>query len=191
MSDDAHWADDSFNATDKGKLAVFFHAEQVQNNFRTKNEQRPVFEEQVFITKLVPGDNHLKIDRKMRDEDKDEFPEAWARWINKSSTRVPGTPIEVWHALTDTQKAEFKFMNIFTVEQFANLPFGSGQKIMGFNELQAKARVFIDAGKDAELIGKIRAEADAKTAALEAKLAELTAMVESLTKPDGKELVSA
>ena len=164
MSEDANWTDESFKATDKGKLVVLFHPVQVENKFKSNLQNRPVFEEQIFITKIVPGDSKLVIDRKLRDSDKDEFPEAWARWERTKSNRIPGMPIESWHSISDTQKAEFKALQIHTVEQFANLPDSAADKIMGFHDLHSKARVFIEAGKDAELMGKIRKETDDKIA---------------------------
>ena len=50
---DANWTNESFMEDNRGKLAVFFHSKQVQNNFKTMTEKRPIFEEKVFLKKLV------------------------------------------------------------------------------------------------------------------------------------------
>jgi hypothetical protein len=181
----ASWTNESFLEDAGGKLVVFFHAQQVPHNHRTKIENRPVFVEKIFITKIVPGDNKLIIDRPMRMEDMEEFPREWALWEQKRQNIVPGTPIESWSILSDTQKAEFKALNIYTIEQFANLPDSNASKIMGFNDLRVKAKAFLSAAQDAELMAKLREETDAKLASQEAEIERLRAMVMDMDKKRG------
>lgn len=184
-SETASWTNESFLEDAAGKLVVFFHAQQVQHNHRSKLENRPVFVEKIFITKIVPGDNKLIIDRPMRQEDMEDFPREWALWEQKRQNVIPGTPIESWSALTDTQKAEFKALNIFTIEQFAGLADSNAVKIMGFNDLREKAKAFISASQDAEIMAKLRAETDAKLASQEAEIERLRAMVMDMDKKRG------
>jgi len=189
----AGWTDESFMESNRGKMAVFFHAVQVQNNFLTAQEKRPIFQERIFLKKLVPGDNTLTIDRPMREQDIEDYPVEWARFEQKKEATVAGTPIEVWTAISETQKAEFKALNIFTIDQFAQLADIVGNKIMGFNDLREKARTFIAASQDSQMFDKIRAETDAKLQAQDVEMAELRAMIAELTaKKSGrpkKELV--
>ena len=190
---DANWTNDSFMEDNRGKMAVFFHAVQVQNNFKTMTEKRPIFEEKVFLKKLVPGDSTLVVDRPMREQDVEDYPIEWARFEQKKEQRVSGTPIDVWSAISETQKAEFKALHIFTIDQFAQLADSVGNKIMGFNDLRDKARAFIAAAKDSAVFDKIRAETDAKLAQQEEEMAQLRELVNQLTaKKSGrpkKELV--
>ena len=189
----AGWTDESFMESNRGKMAVFFHAVQVQNNFLTAQEKRPIFQERIFLKKLVPGDNTLTIDRPMRDQDIEDYPVEWARFEQKKEATVAGTPIDVWTAISETQKAEFKALNIFTIDQFAQLADIVGNKIMGFNDLREKARTFIAASQDLQMFDKIRAETDKKLQAQDVEMAELRAMIAELTaKKSGrpkKELV--
>ena len=189
----AGWTDESFMESNRGKMAVFFHAVQVQNNFLTAQEKRPIFQERIFLKKLVPGDNTLTIDRPMREQDIEDYPVEWARFEQKKEATVAGTPIEVWSAISETQKAEFKALNIFTIDQFAQLADIVGNKIMGFNDLREKARTFIAASQDSQMFDKIRAETDKKLQAQDVEMAELRAMIAELTaKKSGrpkKELV--
>ena len=190
---DANWTNDSFMEDNRGKMAVFFHTVQVQNNFKTMTEKRPIFEEKIFLKKLVPGDSTLVVDRPMREQDIEEYPIEWARFEQKKEQKVSGTPIEVWSAISETQKAEFKALHIFTIDQFAQLADSVGNKIMGFNDLRDKARAFIAAAKDSAVFDKIRAETDAKLAQQEEEMAQLRELVNQLTaKKSGrpkKELV--
>ena len=178
---DANWTNDSFMEDNRGKMAVFFHTVQVQNNFKTMTEKRPIFEEKIFLKKLVPGDSTLVVDRPMREQDIEEYPIEWARFEQKKEQRVSGTPIDVWSAISETQKAEFKALHIFTIDQFAQLADSVGNKIMGFNDLRDKARAFIAAAKDSAVFDKIRAETDAKLAQQEEEMAQLRELVNQLS----------
>ena len=185
----AGWTNDNFMEDTRGKMAVFFHAVQVRNNFKSDAEKRPIFEERIFIKKLVPGDSTLIVDRPMREQDMEDFPIEWARFEQKKEQKVAGTPIDAWSAVSETQKAEFKALNIFTIDQFANLPDVAGDKIMGFNDLRSKARTFIMAAQDSQMMDKIRAEMDKKLKAQETGLAELRAMINKRAGRPKKETV--
>jgi hypothetical protein len=185
----AGWTNDNFMEDNRGKMAVFFHAVQVRNNFKSDAEKRPIFEERIFIKKLVPGDSTLIVDRPMREQDMEDFPIEWARFEQKKEQKIAGTPIDAWSAVSETQKAEFKALNIFTIDQFANLPDVAGDKIMGFNDLRSKARTFIMAAQDSQMMDKIRAEMDKKLEAQEAELAELRAMINKRAGRPKKETV--
>ena len=177
MSEEANWQQQTVEPTagvvTKAATVVLFHTEQVKDNFQTKLQNRPVFREKVFIKILTGGDNLTVIDRPLRELDKEQYAQQWEQWERTRQNRIPGIPIELWHSISDTQKAEFKALNIFTIEQFAQLPDSIASKIMGFHDLRAKAKVFIEAGKDAELMGNIRKEMDQKLAAKDAELDEM------------------
>ena len=181
MQQDANWTNESFMEDNRGKMAVFFHTVQRQNNFKTIAEKRPIFEEKVFLKKLVPGDSTLVVDRPMRETDIEEYPVEWARFQQKKEQRVSGTPIDAWAILSDTQKAEFKALHIYTIDQFAQLADSAGNKIMGFNDLRDKAKAFIAAAQDSQMFDKIRAETDAKLAQQEEEMAQLRALVNELS----------
>ncbi len=181
MQQDANWTNESFMEDNRGKMAVFFHTVQRQNNFKTIAEKRPIFEEKIFLKKLVPGDSTLVVDRPMRETDIEEYPVEWARFQQKKEQRVAGTPIDAWAILSDTQKAEFKALHIYTIDQFAQLADSAGNKIMGFNDLRDKAKAFIAAAQDSQMFDKIRAETDAKLAQQEEEMAQLRALVNELS----------
>ena len=182
---EAGWRNEAFGEEQRGKMLVFFHTVQKKHNFRSEQEKRPIFVPVNHIKKVVPGDTRLVIDRPMREEDKDEFPVEWARFEQKKGAMAVGTPIDAWSEVTDSQKAEFKFLNIFTIDQFSTLPDSAGEKIMGFNELRQKAAAFLEAMKDSGRAARLEAEKaesearfakqDAEMQALKAQLAELIA----------------
>jgi hypothetical protein len=117
----------------------------------------------------------------MRETDMEDYPIEWARFEQKKEQKADGTPIDAWMAINDTQKAEFKALHIFTIDQFAKLPDSAGNKIMGFNDLRAKASAFIGAAQDSQMMDKMRAETDEKLKAQEVEMGELRAMIAELT----------
>lgn len=180
---DASWRNEAFGEQNTGKMFVYFHTVQVKNNFKSKQENRPVFEPRTFIKKLVPGDNSLVIDRPVREGDAEQFPVEYARFEQKREAVAGGTPLSAWTAINETQQAEFRALNIFTVDQFAGLPDSMASKIMGFHDLRTKARSFLLASKDAELVAKAAAEkeaAEARLAAQDAEMAGLKAQIAQL-----------
>ncbi len=181
----AGWATEGFGRPSPSKLAVLFRRVQEKNNFKSTAQGRPVFEEKIYITK-IPADQFLKIDREATAADFEEFRAEYDQFIKTGESRVLGTPLDMWHAITETQRAEFKAAGLVTIEQVANMSDAMLQRYMGGGDLRQKARVFVESGKDAEFVAKIKAEANAEIEALKAQMAEMKAMLEAATAPAGK-----
>lgn len=177
----AGWASDAFKPV-AGQTQVFFRKVQRENAFKTTAAGRPIFDEVIHIVK-IPADPKLRIDRPVRPAEKIQYAKEWAAFEATGESRVLGIPIEHWPHISDTQKAEFKAMKIYTVEQFATLPDSYGNSIMDFQNLRNKARVYVTAGQDAELVAKIKQEASAEVAKMREEMAEMRAMLEAATAP--------
>lgn len=196
MTDRAEWND--FNGkTKNGKTVVHFYERDVQNPVKTLSEGRPIFETKIYIEKICPGDTLNRIDRMMRDTDKQEFPDEWEKFQRKEKHVIEGTPLEAWPQISRIQALEMKAMNIMTVEHLANLADVHAHKIMGFTELKRKAQTFLKAASDSSLFDKMNEDNQAKDAmlkqqseaiaALQTQMAELTAK----KKPGRKAKVDA
>ena len=182
---DANWRDGSFGDGGKGMLYVFFYNKQVKNDYKSKQAGVPKFETRTMIKKLVPADPRVVIDTFATEADYEAFPVEYARFQQKAEARPEGTPIDAWQILSDSQKAEFRALNIFTVEQFANLPDSAGTRIMGFGELRKKARAFVLAQEAGEKLVEMQDKAKAaieKDAEQAKVIAELTARLAALEK---------
>lgn len=126
---------------------VSFYDREVQNQFKSEQEGRPIFEMKCYIKKIPPGDKLLEIDRKATKQDFLRYPQQYDMYLKHQTTPVNGTPLEAWAQITRAQVAEYKALNIFTVEQLAELPDGYGHKIMGFQNWKQKAQAFLMAAK--------------------------------------------
>ena len=125
-------------------LHVQFHVEAVHNEFQSEALGRVVFEDKVFIRIMVPGDKTSIVDRQATPEDKRRFSAQFAKFREDQEQTDTGTPLTMVPWLTPAQAAEYKFFNIFTVEQLAECPDSNGQKFVKFFEHKAKAKGFLE-----------------------------------------------
>jgi len=153
----------------KSKTIILFEERPVPDAVATKRDNAPRFKMRTYITKLTPGDRLLKVERYANDQDKIEFPAEWAAFQKKQEVPLQGTPIDAWPPLNRAQVMEMKAVNIFTVEQLADLSDAHVQKFMGGQMFRTKARDFIKASRSMT-----------NTEDLEKKVKELTEMVEQL-----------
>jgi len=169
MTEQNVWAAD-------GRLWVQFYTRPVENKYKSSQQGRPIFDEVSFVKIIVPGDKNLIIDTKATEEHKHRFPKQWDRYKLGQVQAAEGTPLEAVTWLTVGQVAEFKALNIFTVEQLADVSDQLAQKFMGCFEIRRKAQAFLEAAKGEEATSKLTQELsarDAKIAALEAQMAQL------------------
>jgi hypothetical protein len=172
-------------AQDK-RLHVTFYTKAVQNRSRSQTEGRVVYEEKDYIRIMVPGDRNYELDVPAEPHYQGRFPTQWERYKKGQQERVDGTPLEAWPALNVAQVAELRAMNVFTVDQLANVPDSLAQKMMGNFALRQKAKDFLDAARDSAGATKLAAELaerDVQIAAMQAQLASLTKAMATPPKP--------
>lgn len=162
-------------AAPDGCIAIF-EMRPKEDSAATKREGRPMFVEVPYVTIMVPGDRD-KIERRVREEDKQRFAEQWAQFeATRLSTGTSGTPLDQWPALSVTQRAELVALNIPNVESLAMISDGNLEKLgPGARELRDKAQNFLDFAKDAANPDGVIAQRDAaqeRIRELEATLAE-------------------
>jgi hypothetical protein len=178
------------------RLAVQFYVKPIQNNFRTLEAGRPIFEDVVYVKIFTPGDQLNIIDTPARDDHKARFPMHWAHYQNThgGDSREVGTPLKQWPLLTASQAEELKAIKFFTVEQIANASDAQIQKIgmaggMDVHALRARAQAFLQVAQDtavpqkqAEEIERLKQEAEEREAKHEREMAELREMVQNLAQ---------
>lgn len=162
IGEQAAWAVETVRGVEAAKNTTFVYFEErpVQNNAKSLQEGRPVFDNVIFIVKIPPGDKYNVVDRKASQQDKLNYPEQWERYQKKLEAKMPGTPLEAWPLLARNQVAELKALNIFVVEQLADLPDSQGSKIMGFQNLKQKAQAFLRATSGIEQESKLKERDD-------------------------------
>lgn len=167
-----------------------FFTEPVQNMAKSEKEGRPIFDSKSFIELKHPGDkswsfveeideNGMGLNRRdmggqmVGSDYAERFPREFAAFKKGEARAMSGTPLDEWTPIPRTRVAELKAMNIFTVEEYADVQDNMLQKLgMNARAEREKARVFLAASKAGADEGKMAAE-----------IAELRAMVERLTAP--------
>jgi len=119
----------------------------------------PVFKEVAFIRKSVPGDLTTTVERKVTDQDKITFAEAWRRFEAGNTQAQDGFAIEQWPSVSRDQCAALKYSGFHTVESLAEASDGQLQKVgMGGFELRRKAQAHLKAAKDGSFAEQLAAQ---------------------------------
>lgn len=138
-----------------------------------------------YVTILVPGDKTLTINRPVMKSDLRRFPVQYQAFKNARREVLSGTPLAGWPLVTDSQRKELEFFNIFTVEQLASVNDNFASAMMGVQQLKQSATKFLQAKKGDEGAVKLAAELkerDSKIAALESQMQDLVARLTAEAK---------
>ena len=146
---------------EKGCNITFYKkAVQIVNNEGTQ----PLFKDVDYVRIEPTSDLKTVIDRKMREDDKKEYPRAWAAYEAGTPDAINGIPLAEWPAITASQIKLFNYHGLLSVESVAEMSDAAiGQLGMGARALKTKAQAYL-AGLDNK---------DLKMKEMEARIAEL------------------
>lgn len=183
-------------------LGVRFYQDVRHNEFQSKEQGRPIFEEVTMVHIVLPGNNLFDVKEVVRDDHKRRFPLQWAAFQNSHDGKDPmmiGTPIEQWPLIGRAQAEELKGMKFFTVESVANASDATLARMgmaagMAGHALRERAVRFLEVArnssavdKQAEEIERLRSEQRARDAEHAAQLfklqQQLDAMAAAVPKP--------
>ena len=193
------------------RLAVQFYKRSVKQDIASDEAGRPIFKEFDFIRIMIPGDNLTEIDTYAQESHKQRFPRQWAHYQNQVSNHqdIIGTPLDQWPQVTRSQAEELRGLKFHTVESIADCSDQQLQRIgmvagMSPHNFRLKAKAFLNlatdsaevAQREAELQAlkeenaKIKAETDAKLAAMQEQMSALLAAVAEKTPKTRKTKVA-
>lgn len=174
---------------DTGRLAVRFYQKEVENEYLTTSEGRPIKYMADFIRIEIPGDMTSIIDTFVNEEHRKRFPIQWANYQNDKTAQVEaqGTLLKDWPLLTAAQASELRHFKFYTVEQIAN---ASDQQIQGVGMIvgmsgfsfRDKAKAFLAAAKDSSVVMQQADELrkrDTEIEELKRQVAQLAQMAEA------------
>ena len=175
------------------RLAVRFYSKPMQNNFRTAQEGRPIFEDRDFVRIEVPGDRTSIIDTFAMPEHQERFPIQWARYKNnKGDPQEVGTPLSQWPLITASQAEELKALKFRTVDAIATASDAQLQNIgmiggMAPTAMRLRAQAFLAAAKDTAFPQNQAAEIakrDEEIAEMKAQIARLNEIAMAPPAPE-------
>jgi len=130
-------------------LLVKFYKGNIQNELKSRQEGRPIFEEVDCIHIMIPGNKDHIIDRPASQMDINRFPDHYRKFkAREDQSEMEGTPLEEWPGVTRAQAEEFRYINIRTVEQLAAVADNHISNVMGGPVLKQKAAKYLEAAKD-------------------------------------------
>ena len=150
------------------KCPVVFYRRPVQNEAKSREAGRPIFEERDWIRKFTPGDLTQQIEREVRPEDANEYAEQYRQFKSNQEQTVDGTYLDKVPFLTSAQVAELKAVKVRTVEELVGMPDALASKFQGFQALKKRCTDFLEAAKGAAVHEKLRAELEKRDDEIEA-----------------------
>ena len=184
------------------RLAVQFYKRSVKQDIASDEAGRPIFKEFDFIRIMIPGDNLTEIDTYAQESHKQRFPRQWAHYQNQVAGHedIIGTPLDQWPQVTRSQAEELRGLKFYTVEAIADCSDQQLQRIgmvagMSPHNFRLKAKAFLNLANDSAEVAhreeelqalrqendKIKAETDAKLAAMQEQMSALLAAVAEKT----------
>lgn len=166
---------------------VRFYQREMQHEFNTEKEGRPIYYMADFVRIEIPGNQFSIIDTFASDYHKRTYPVQWARYQNEKKDLgdddITGTLLRDWPILTAAQARELKHYHFYTVEQVANASDAQLSPIamvigMGTHVFRDKAKSYLAHAKDSAIVDHQNEELrkrDAEIEALKAQMAEFMA----------------
>ena len=189
------------------RLAVQFYKKSMKQEDASNEAGRPIFKEFDFVRIMIPGDNLTEIDTYAQESHKQRFPRQWAHYLNQTAGHedIVGTPLDQWPQVTRSQAEELRGLKFHTVESIADCSDQQLQRIgmvagMSPHNFRLKAKAFLNLANDSAEVAqreselqalkeenaKIKAETDAKLAAMQEQMSALLAAVAEKTPKSRK-----
>lgn len=149
-----------------------FHHETRKDEAASAEAGTAIYKRVPYVEIIAPGNDKEKINRAVKEEDKQRWPEQWNRFMaGKEDPVFDGMPISEWPMADASLERTLRESNIFTVEQLAEVADVNIQMLgIGMVDLKNKARKWVkDKIGQSEELDKAKRE-----------LVELKAMVERL-----------
>lgn len=171
---------------DKALLVKFF-VKPKQNQAKTAEEGRPVFDDREYIDIKIAGNRSGGACRPATQADKQRFPEHYAAFKQRTDDgREEGTPLAEWPMISRSMAEEMAFFHIKTVEQLGNMADTQTAKFMGGYDIRAKAKKWLEqvaADKPLwEMDNRIKKMEDENTALK----ASMKALIDEMENPERK-----
>lgn len=179
-------------------LFVHFYMHFTQDETKSREAGRPIFQDTEFVKIFSPGDRSNVIDRPVRPSDTVRFPKQYAAFKNKENAQAIGTPIDQWPIISRAMAEELKYLGFQTVEQIASARDSVLGQHAGLRDLSSKAKAFIEISKGSTApietmqaqLNDAQSQIKARDEALAAAMARLDALEKRVAMPAPVEQVT-
>lgn len=170
-----------------------FFKQPVHNKAKSDEENRPIFDTREMVEVKIPGDRNFSFVSEIEDEHRTRWPKEYEAFQKGLEIATTGTPLEEWPnpQLTEGRIEELKHMNVFSVEDLANVADRDGPNLgMGWRELRAQAIAWLENAEDGAKTAKMAAEIERLKQQIEALMAEKAAAPEEAEEVASKRKAS-
>ena len=186
-NDDAQAFNDSEGRfSEDKKLFVQFYSRPVQDSVASAEAKRPIFVDADFVKIMVPGDKRTVIDRMASDEDKQRFPQHFARYKAGQAEQTVGTPLDMLPGMTAGKVEEYKHFGIKTIEMLAEASDSVGQQFMQFQADKNRAKGYLALATDNAAVKEVDARLSKENEAMKAQLESMQKRFDDLIKSKTK-----
>lgn len=139
-----------FERRDAGDKSVYvkFYMRPVQNEAKSAQEGRPIYEEKEYLEIRTPGDQNNVIQRPVSDLDRQRFRPSYNLFKQGNEEQIVGTPLTEVPWITRSQVEELVHLRIRTLEHLADVNDGLSSKIPGLYGLKEKAKKALGLAKN-------------------------------------------
>jgi len=101
--------------------------------------------DKVYVEISIRGNKNTSFSREVIDEDKINYPKAWAAYQSNSPDLTDGNPISVLPGVGPSQAINLKALGVYSIEDLANLGEPGINNIPGGRTLQKRAKAYLEA----------------------------------------------
>lgn len=148
---------------DDSKLFVQFYVKSVLNQAKSREQNKPWYDNVNYIIIQQPGERLNQINRPVTDNDKLRFGGQWRQFLANQVQVPEGTPIELLFPNNPAYADSLKALGIFTIQQAANLSsYGIDAIGMGGQETVNKAKRYLDESDNSAAYNRLTTEISKK-----------------------------
>ena len=185
----------SYGQQQQQRALVTFYVEKEQNNFRSEQEGRAVYDDVEYIRIVTPGDTRSEVVRAATEQHKREYAPQYAAFKAGVELAPQGSPLEHWPPMSPALIANLKALGVHTVEQLSEVSDGNLMNLgHGGRGLRDRAKAWLeqaDGGKPIDRLladnERLRQEAevrDGTIAAMQAQLSKMERLMAAQTPGD-------
>jgi hypothetical protein len=177
-------------------LAVRFYTAPMQNEAKTLEAGRPIFDDTEMVEIRVRGDRNNVVQRPTREDDRRRFRDAYNEFKSGAAKLDSGTPLAQWPIMSQSMVEELRYFGFYTVEQLSKADDSACSKMNGLATMKAKALIYLEHAAGGSPIEKLQEDnvalknrlevADRNCAELATQLEKLTTKFETLAAKAGK-----
>lgn len=171
---------------DDSGLYVEFTVEAIKNEELSMEHGRPIFEDKDYITIRIAGDTKTVRKRPVQLEWQGDVPPDDKRWPrqyeafkNQKSQVADGLPLTEWAAITKSDAASMKAMNIHTVEMLAGLQ-DNHLTWLGARQMRDKAIAWLNQARDGSGLSKLQSENEQLKIQMEALKNQMAGLLDAV-----------